>query len=617
MRRGERSRGRGGRVARSALAARVLSCLLVLTGLGGCGDAPAIVDEDSGDAVVSAPINGIGPRVVSPEPNDPHLTELLLDGDHVIVANSNSGIAVYGLGVGGELPIAWGGAERYLDIRCTTIAAHWATRTLFCGHDPALTLRTIGVIDIADPERPEIRLRRAFGGVDLAVADLQVIGDRLFLARFRDGVSVAQIDGAGELGELRDLPALGNARRVSPLGDGIAVLTADRGLVYLREDGSRWREVDRYPLDGPTLGLATDGARALVAQGSDGALLLELRDDRLRTVERLTPPLVVIAGALREDALALVGAGGLFLYDLRGEGARLVGFGNEHRIPLDVALRGDELIVSDWMGVTRAAIDLDGVPFGIQAPRAAFLRSDASYSFVVRNPGVIDVDLRLIEPWEARAQGRLPAGETLHIDLPPETLAAHDQITLAWTAEGARSERWELLLSVAAPRADPIPPPPTGERFPDVTVLDEAGAPVPLLTPGERARIAFFSADCAALWPILEDAAWLSSRGDLDGGATLIPVATWNGTVASFSDAWIVPPTRLRSGGSAEQNPTWLSPGDGPLEFQEGFRMPLPDIQCTDPTDYLVGSDGTVEAAEREYLGRYHLRGAPPLAPQR
>ncbi len=582
--------------------------LLGLAGLGGCGDAVTIADDGSGASAIVAPTNGIGPRVVSPEPNDPHLTELLLDDDHVIVANSNSGIAVYDLGAGRGLPLVWGGRERYLDIRCTTVSAHWATRTVFCGHDPSSSVRTIGVIDVSNPEQPEIRLRRAFGGVDLAVSDLEVVGDRLFLARFGGGVSVAEIDEAGELGALRDLPPVGNARRVAPLGDGLVVLTADRGLALLREDGSAWRVVDRFPLAGPALGLATDGARALVAQGSDGALLVELRDGRLREVERLAPPLVVVAGALREDALALVGAGGLFLYDMRGEAARLVGFGNEERIPLDVAFRGDELIVSDWMGVTRAAIDLDGVPFGMQAPRAAFLRSDTAYSFVVRNPGALDINLRLIEPWAARAEGRLAAGEALRIALPAEVIGNDNQITFAWTVEGGRSEQWELLVSVVEPGERSVLPPPTGERFPDVTVLDEAGEPVSPRTSGQRARIAFFSTDCAAVWPLLEDAAWLSSRGELDGGATLVPVAIWNGSIAPFSEAWMVPDVQVLSAGSAEQNPTWLSPGDGPLEFQSGFRMPLPDIQCTDPTDYLVGSDGVVEAAEREYLGRHHLR---------
>src|SRR5690349_14198908 len=56
--------------------------------------------------------------------------------------------------------------------------------------------------------------------------------------------------------------------------------------------------------------------------------------------------------------------------------------------------------------------------------------------------------------------------------------------------------------------------------------------------PGVRTRVILFARDCAAMWPVLEDAVWAGGRGALDGGA--IPFLMTESAVAEdgFTVRW-------------------------------------------------------------------------------
>jgi hypothetical protein len=470
-----------------------------------------------------------------------------------------------------------------------------------------MDVQPIAAIDLSDITRPVVRANRALPNLQLAVADLAVLGNRLFLSRFGEGLWVAEIGADGTLTELTDTGLEGNVRGVAEAPDGgLFVLTADRGLLLAEEDQRGWSEVSALELPGPALHLTAYGDRAIVSLGSQGALLAELDGTELRAVHRFQPWLVVTAAALRDDAAALVGAGGIFVYDLRSEEPRLAGYTDERYLPMDVLFEGETLLVSDWGALRRMPFDLDGVAVGIQTPRGVYLRRGAPATLVVRNPGDVEVTFTIIE---GSTEYRIAPGEVLRIERSAEEMAELGQgFYYRWEAGATSGNRLQHIATRSEP-ALPALPPPTGSVMPPVTVLDELGAQHPLVPEGERLRISFFTTDCAAMWPLLQDSAWLSVRGALDDGAVLqLMPSSGPERARAFAATWLPVEVRYRFVGAPELNPTFMERGDGPVQFAEAFGMPLGDLQCTDPTDYLVRGDGTVESAEREYFGLYHFR---------
>lgn len=572
----------------------------------GGGDAGR--DSDLDDGATGPSVRGIGTSQDSERPADAHPTEIIMAGEYAIVANSNHGLAVFDLVERGDFPLVFGqeGTDP-LGPRCTTAAVHWPSDTLFCGTDSSRSVQPIAAIDVSDVSRPRVRQNRAIPNLQLAVADIEVLGDRLFLSRFANGLWVAEIGPDGTLSEFRDTGVAGNIRGVAEAPDGgLFVLTADRGLLLVEEDQLGWTESSALELPGPALRMAAHGDRAIVALGSQGALLVEIDGSELRALHRFEPWLVVTAAAVRDDAAVLVGAGGIFLYDLRAGTPRLAGYADERYLPMDVVFDGDTLMVSDWGVLRRLPFDLDGIPVGIQAARGSYLRRGEPTTLVVRNPGDVEVTFTIVE---GSTEYRVAPGGTARLDLSASEVAALGQgFYYRWEAGEHRGDRIQHIVTRAEPTT-PALPPPTGGVMPAVTVLDERGAQHPIAPAGERVRISFFTTDCAAMWPLLQDSAWLAVRGFLDDGATL-QLMPANGVeqARAFAATWLPVEVRYRFAGAPELNPSFMEAGDGPVQFAEAFAMPIGDLQCTDPTDYLVRRDGTVESAEREYFGTYHFR---------
>lgn len=580
----------------------------------------------------------------------PHLVELLIDDELIYVANSNDTFAIYSMRDDGGLELILDHPTGVIgERRCTTLAMHTPTQSLYCGNDEYLGIFRY---DVSDPRAP-VRDGDDFNPplIGLRVHDMLVIGDRLVMARYENGLATAQIGPDGRLSSLREQPGVGNVRKLDVDAAGrLWALTVDRGLLVLdadADDPTTWNERWQLELDGPALGLGVEGSRAAVGLGSAGLAIVELDEALgLAQTHALVPPGVVSAADIHGDAAVAVTLLGAFLYDLRDVdewpedprdeqpraafddgGARLAGYvlagpwdhpGGEGAM-LDGTLveRGGavELITSDWTWVERLAIDLDGFPAAVDVRRGEYLAAeDEQVAIHLRNPTpfVRRVELQLLtaETW---IDVELEPRSTAQVELPSESFAIDTpQLVLMRVYDG---DEVVDRPGVTVLRRSPIDAAPVlehgrpapGQGFPQVTLATGWPGeitPLPIPAPGVRQRVVFYGIDCAAMWPEIEDLLWRVRAGLLAPDEVVL-ASHVDPTVEGAFDRW-----GLDDANWGYFEPFVLPPDIAALNpyenlYEDGFVIYELPAAAHHPTDYVIDDDGTVVAVEREYRGEH------------
>lgn len=611
--------------------------------------------------------NGLVPlgQIRQPTPS-PHLAELISHDDrYLYVANSNDGVAVYELlsattpepslddplSAWSDIPEAQPGLalriDRVEEVRCTTLALHAPTASLYCGDD---TERGIVRFDVSDPGDPRPTGELWQGDVLLAVRDMLVIDDRLLLARYDRGLGWASIDAQGQLGELQERALAANVRVLAASDEHLWVGSADRGLLLL--DPQTLEERASLALPGPALDLRSVGDRAIVGLGSAGARIVEWTGSALEQVEAMHPPGVVTAVDLRGDAAAVVTLTGAWLYDLREAAAlpesitedpshaaggwspdepRLAGFraagswtaADRNGAMLYARFVGDSLLVSDWTWVERFAVDLDGFPTGVDVASSAYVPAeDQTIPLVLRNAGGVAQTIEIqshsdtlrerfeLAPFETVVR-RYPAA---HFEVgTPELLVVrvYDRDGQVMRAAMMVLRRPPLEQWPIVPHGEPAP----GQSFPPVvlgtTALDDPSTvePLALPLPEQAQRVVFYGSDCAAMWPEIDDLVWRAHAGQLGDTAVVFAsndhvvhegvVDRWrlDGLAWGFFDPGDLGPALV------EQNP-WAN------IYEQGFELRELPSAANHPTDYELDASGRVIAVERQYRGTHPLFAA-------
>ena len=614
--------------------------------------------------------NGLVPlgQVRQPTPS-PHLAELITHERYVYVANSNDGVAIYELlsaatpepsfddplSGWSELAEQQPGlalvVDRVEEVRCTTLALHAPTASLYCGDD---TERGIVRFDVTDPRAPHPTGELFQLDTQLAVRDMLVVGDRLLLARYDRGLEWTSIDAQGQLGELQEHALAANVRILSTSDSAsdehLWLLSADRGLFLL--DAQTLQERASLAMPGPALDLRSVGDRAIVGLGSAGARIIAWTGEALVEVEAMHPPGVVTAVDLRGDAAAVVTLTGAWLYDLREAAAlpesiaedpsqavggwspdepRLAGFrpagswtaAHRNGAMLYARFVGDSLLVSDWTWVERFAVELDGFPTGVDVASSAYVPGEAeTIPLVLRNAGGVTQEIEVqshsdtlrdrfeLAPFETVVR-RYPA-EHFEIGTPDLLLVrAYDRGGYVMRAASVVLRRPPLEQWPIVPHGEPAP----GQQFPSVvigtTALDDPTVvePLALPLPEQAQRVVFYGSDCAAMWPEIDDLVWRVRAGEL-GDSTVVfasndhvvyegVVERWllDGLAWGFFDPFDLGPALT------EQNP-WAN------IYEQGFELGELPSAANHPTDYELDPSGRVIAVERQYRGTYPLFAA-------
>jgi hypothetical protein len=555
-----------------------------------------------------------------------HLAEIVRFGDVWYTTNSNGVFSLVRLRPDGGLdPLL---PQLDVDVRCTTADVHPASATLLCGNEYDGLLYTFSV---ANPELPVLTDAVLISDAEFVpISDIHVWGDEVWLAAYDAGLWRASIDDSGGFSPFELVAEPGNTRSVTHDGDRLVALVAERGVVVLEpEAGDGWTERGEVILDGPLLDLAIDDGRAAVAMGSAGAVTINLATLTPEAV--VTPRAVVASVALRGDRLALGALSGMFVYTLGSE-PRLLAFSRagEPRTPrpgtmLDVAFEGDdELLVSDWSILHRYTLVEDGIITEVEAPTGIYRMPGQPITFTIRNHGDLEqeVEPRLFK----RRFGKFPVAAstdtTITLDLDPARLAElfpPDSVRRIEmrrsTADGAELERVYVLVVTTASNHDPTVDgrPAPGMSFPPIQLARWERDPLTLPFTN-RTLLTFFTEDCQAMWPQIQDMAWLARKGALDGGAQPVFVAHGPIDAGMIHDRFTA---RMRiedvESGYYEYAGEAIDEFNHPLVplYERGFAIERLESAAAHPTDYLIDDDGQVLAVAREYRGAHRLPDAP------
>lgn len=607
--------------------------------LAGCTEAPG---ADRG-AVVSMPPSNPPPN--PPPPPDPnwvipgiverarfeqttfsaHLGEIAVLNDYVYVANSFDAFAAYQLGPEGQLAITLDKPADPLP-RCTTLTVHAPSATLYCGSDRS---DSIAAYDLTSPGTPKLRNAQALASPGLFVRDIFVDGDTLWLARFDDGLWTAHIGVDGSLSDFVKIDIAGNSRFVARSSEYILVATSDRGLLVLDNLLNKPLELFAQALPGPALDLAAHGDHVAIALGSQGAQYISLQSSLVNPVA-VHPPGAVVAADVDPQGtwLAATTFDGTYVYDLNEMPPRLAGYVQNNAVGTDVAFVQGDVVVSDFFYLNRHFLRPGGQVTQLSITRGTYIPEGQAARIPLHNPGVVpllatfrDVGGKYI------TEQVVPPGQTIPFELPLDKYAplldpviptTQLRVETSYPAElDSATPSWKLnpkesivSLLVRPANANPAQSghPAPGDVFPEVwTAVSNAVSIVP--PPATKSRLIFFSTDCIAMWPEVEDAAWLARHGQLDGGATPLFLSHDAAEEMSFPKRFGVDDFMFGRCGSfalpevAAQNSTY-----GPVLYDDGFWLGRIVAGASHPTDYLVDENAVVLAVEREYRGAFPLR---------
>lgn len=564
---------------------------------------------------------------------DDHLVELVVHGDHVYAANSNEELGVLRLEPEGGLTVTQPGGMTEDNPRCTSLAVHAASDTLYCAADEALHFPTAGVsiYDISTPGRAELRDR--FELSRRSVRDIEVIGDRLLIHHFDQGLWTAAIGPDGGLSTLVDTGVAGNARISAELAGGrIASLFGDvEGTgAQLRLFDLEFNELDRLALDGPPLGLSADfdGDRVAVALGSAGVALVDVGSDSLARGRRLAPPGVATHAIVDGDLAFAITLSGAFAWELGSAGGepRLFGFGPSG-VPgperagnmLHGVLADDgSLVTSDWLAVERWAVDRGGEVLDLDVPRGVYVQPEGPVRWRLRNPGPVPLRAQMRLDRHELGSVELGPGELFELELggerrrelwPADEPVARVYLRVYDASLGEQAEPLSSSVLVLATRPESLEagvPPATGDPFPELWLSTPALEPFTLPTTTGSQTIWFWP-DCALMWPEMEDLAWLARTGaDTRPGAPVL-ISEYNIVEDGFAARWGLEGTVYGHWGTlapaAVQDANAVYGDDLYAPF---FIAELPGDAM--PTDYVIDEQGVVRSIERMYRGPFSLR---------
>jgi hypothetical protein len=598
----------------------VVASLVAIT-VSGCG-------THAPDGPVSDLRPGLHVRGAASLSPDDHLTELAVHAGHIYAANSWGGIGVLRLEDDGAVTIIDPGDYEYGDLRCTSLAVHRPSDTLYCAGDTPSNVepRTPGIerFSLAEPGQPE--RHEALPIMAWSVSDIEVVGDQLLVHQFQDGLWTADIGLDGELSNLVLAPVEGNARTSVVVDDRVITAFADvqgdgTQLRLYAPDG--WTEIDRLALAGPPLGMSADadgGSRLAVGLGSGGLALVEVGPDSLSLTRTLQPPAVVTHGLVAGEIAIATTLSGAFAWDLASPEPRLFGFGaegtqGEHRDGnmLHGLLHEGELLASDWTWIERWAIDPTGDVVALDVPRGVHARPDGPVRWQVRNPGPIPLRAEIWHQREHLFDVHAAPGAT-EIEIPFElrTQIGLDEPTVQLNlrvfdvdvASDGQPISTSTFVIVQRAADDPLPPA-VGDPFPTVTFADPDGQlfTVPF---AEGTQTIWFTLDCALMWPEVEDIAWRVRSGlDIGPGAAVF-LSNTDLVLDGFAAHRSLDGVQLGLYGAtappevAEANAAYSE------DLYRSFFVPeLPGDAVI--MDYMINSDATVTSLERTYRGPWSL----------
>lgn len=542
-----------------------------------------------------------------------HLGEVTIHRNVAYVANSWDSFATVALEPDGTIFATLVRPEETPRPRCTTLAIHDASSTMYCSSDES---DRVAAYDVRDSEHPVLRDAAALVLGVAGVRDLQVVGNDLFAAQFEHGLTVSAIGPAGELRAAVATAVTGNLRFVSADRGRIVVLSADRGLLLLDGVGAAVTVAHVLPLAGTPQDLSVRGDRAAVALGSEGAVVVDLSGVP-SVIARVSPQAVVTGADLDGELLALTTLTGAYLYDLSVAPARLVGYSASGRrddrsggVMLSGRFAGGDFLTSDWIFVERFAAERAGHVLELDVPRGLYVPVGAGATFPLRNEGDVALDAT-VRVGSSVIEVRVAEGETVSVVIEPallaELVAAPDaNLRVTVTSMGGSDGLRVPVAFRPVTTGSPTERPAVGDVFPELLVQAPSGVlGVPVA--GRRSLFVFFARDCAAMWPVLEDATYLGLLGALEDGAT--PFLLTESDVAS--DGYVA---RWALGAADVGHHGYLAPPEvvafngSEQVYEDRFQLSSLPRAASHPTNYLVGPSGTVEAVDTYYRGAFPLR---------
>ncbi|MEZ4266779.1 MAG: hypothetical protein R3F39_10405 [Myxococcota bacterium] len=593
-------------------------------------DADAVPDADpDADAAVPALTAGLRETSrlnipASPE-GSPHLGEIAVDGQRIYLANSFAGVTALQQQGAGALTTtsAWTGIPS--KPRCTTIAVHRPSATLYCA-TPAygangVASGAVSTYGLEEPGKPLVRDALALVQPDAAFADVEVVESTLYLAAFDGGLMRAPIGVDGALGAAVGTGIGSHSVAVTHVGAQLALLDLDEGLVLATHNASGPVKTGALPLDGPLLDVALHNKRVAVALGSAGVAVVDISGAAPVEVARVTPHGVAASVAIRDQALAVGCLSGLYLYDLSTSPPALRGFIAAHQVILDVVWSGEHVVASDWGMVFAARPDLAGVVVTPDSDRGQYVQPGVASSLRIANPGSAALDVRATGVTGAElAAATLPPESELDLAFPASLNPAGAPISVRLsTSQGDLTlapplfPRDIFLLKRAASHDPATGRPALGDAFPRMRVQSyPAETPLELPLAGVRQRVVGHADDCVAMWPQLRDLEWLAAKGTPPDGAQVIALAARGKNLPQFIAQWRLDHLTHASH-DAPSGILLLDSGDiayGPTLYSDVLFLGQWPGGAHHPSDYVVDEAGIVRGIERLYRGAWPLRPA-------
>jgi hypothetical protein len=404
----------------------------------------------------------------------PHTTELHPDSAAglLYVTDSFGGIIAYELATPGKIVFhTYDSVHAFM--RCTTMAVHEPSHTLYCAavDEPGIAL--------LDSRSGAIRNLGQDGTKTEGIQNLLVVGDVLYAPDAIAGLFKYDIKADGTLGPPTKLLDLA-IERMDFDGTSLWLGGRDIGLIELGLDGAMRKLAD---LTGPVIRLKVHDGRAAVAQGSQGALLLDTSTGKVLAQPR--PQCVVSAVEFQGDVFAYGCYTGVFAYDLVRQ--RVFGWSHETRCAMDLLFLNGQLLSLDWEFLEFYDLHPARASFDVDYPPGYILPPGDGTQFLVRNPG----------------------DQTLHLH--GKAIDPHGQLEVTVPASTKPLEQFDVSTD-------------EGQQGVAVTILRQGaypkiGQPFPLKG-FENSYVYSSALTCALQFPALQDIDWLTQRHLFPHGLT-------------------------------------------------------------------------------------------------
>jgi hypothetical protein len=278
---------------------------------------------------------------------------------------------------------------------------------------------------------------------------------------------------------------------------------------------------------------------------------------------------------------------------------------------------GGDLVVTDWEDLVRFAVDPTGVAVGIDVGWGQYT-ADGPVPVTLRNPLPSARTARIVDANGAELGAiTLPPGETRAVDIDPAripfsggTPRTASLRVLTSDAEGDDA-RQRVVRVVRRASGSVAVPPAVGDAMPSLLVASSPTETLRLPLPGAITRLVFYSHDCAAVWPQLEDLNYLTALGRPPLDAIPVILARENPARFGFTQRFALSSlvSAYYGGGPGDLSPAVsdaLAPYGDDLYYAT-FQLRELRGGAAHPTDYVVAASGRVTRTERIYRGRYPL----------